>query len=133
MKKINHIGVAVYSLDDSVEIFKKVLNINPSKKETVESEGVETIFFNLGESKIELISSLSKENAISKYLSKKSEGIHHICIEVDNIESEIKRIISNGIRVLNEKPKIGADKKKICFLHPKDTCGVLIELSQEIS
>ena len=94
MKKINHIGVAVYSLDDSVEIFKKILNINPSKKETVESEGVETIFFNLGESKIELISSLSKENAISKYLSKKSEGIHHICIEVDNIESEIKRIIT---------------------------------------
>lgn len=133
MKKINHIGVAVYSLDDSIEIFKKVLNINPSKKETVESEGVETIFFNLGESKIELISSVSKENVISKYLSKKSEGIHHICIEVDNIESEIKRIISNGIRVLNETPKIGADYKKICFLHPKDTCGVLIELSQEIS
>ena len=133
MKKINHIGVAVYSLDDSVEIFKKILNIKPSKKETVESEGVETIFFNLGESKIELISSLSKVNAISKYLSKKSEGIHHICIEVDDIDSEVKRIISNGIRVLNEKPKSGADNKKICFLHPKDTCGVLIELSEEIS
>ena len=133
MKKINHIGVAVYSLDDSVEIFKKILNTNPSKKETVESEGVETIFFTLGESKIELISSLSKENAIGNYLSKKSEGIHHVCIEVDNIESEIKRIIRNGIRVLNEKPKVGADNKKICFLHPKDTCGVLIELSQEIS
>ena len=69
----------------------------------------------MGESKIELISSLSKENAISKYLSKKSEGIHHICIEVDNIESEIKRIISNGIRVLNEKPKAGADNKKYAF------------------
>ena len=131
MKKINHIGVAVYSLDDSVEIFKKVLNITPSKKEPVDSEGVETIFFDLGESKIELISSISKQNTIAKYLSKKSEGIHHICIEVDNIDSEIKRIISNGIRVLNDKPKTGADNKKICFLHPKDTCGVLIELSQE--
>ena len=87
----------------------------------------------MGESKIELISSISKENAISKYLSKKTEGIHHICIEVDNIESEMKRIVSNGIRVLNDKPKSGADNKKICFLHPKDTCGVLIELSQEIN
>ena len=133
MKKINHIGVAVNSLDDSIEIFKKVLNVNPSKKEIVESEGVETAFFNLGESKIELISSFSKENTISKYLSKKSEGIHHICIEVDNIESEMKRVINSGIRVLNDNPKLGADNKKICFLHPKDTCGVLIELSQEIN
>ncbi len=133
MKKINHIGVAVNSLDDSIEIFKKVLNVNPSKREIVDSEGVETVFFNLGESKIELISSFSKENTISKYLSKKSEGIHHICIEVDNIESEMKRVINSGIRVLNDNPKLGADNKKICFLHPKDTCGVLIELSQEIN
>ena len=80
-----------------------------------------------------LVSSFSKENTISKYLSKKSEGIHHICIEVDNIESEMKRVINSGIRVLNDNPKVGADNKKICFLHPKDTCGVLIELSQEIN
>ena len=82
MKKINHIGVAVYSLDDSVEIFKKILNINPSKKETVESEGVETIFFSLGKTKIELISSLSKENAIGKYLSKKSDESNIPCFGV---------------------------------------------------
>ena len=130
MKKISHIGIAVNSLDESLEVFKKVLNINPSKKEIVHNEGVETVFFKLGDSKIELVSSFTKENAISKYLSKNSQGIHHICIEVENIEREMKRIINCGIRILNDKPTSGADNRKICFLHPKDTCGVLIELSQ---
>ena len=133
MKKINHIGVAVYSLDDSVEIFKKVLNINPSKKETVESEGVETIFFNLGNTKIELMQPFGSDSPIEKFLLKNnSGGIHHICLEVDDIFKTRDHLLKNNISIIGDKePKIGAHNKPVLFLHPKDFFGTLIELEQE--
>ena len=132
MKRIEHVAIAVNDIDKSNKIFEKILGYKYDKFEIVEKEGVVTSFFKLGESKIELVSSRNDDSAIAKYLNKHSEGIHHIAILVDNIEDEIHRLQNEGIRILNDVPKKGADNKLICFLHPKDTNGVLIELCQEI-
>ena len=132
MQKIEHIGIAVDDIDKSNALFSKIFGKDNFKSEVVESEGVVTSFFKIGDSKIELVTATNSESPIAKYLEKNSAGMHHIAFDVDDIEKEMMRLKSEGIRLLNEIPKKGADNKLICFLHPKDTNGVLIELCQEI-
>jgi len=132
MKKIEHIGIAVSNLDESNSIYAKILGVNPYKTETVESEGVITSFFQTDNTKIELLQGIKENNAISKFIEKRGEGIHHIAFEVEDIEEEIKRLKKLGFKIINETPKKGADNKLICFIHPKSTNHVLIELCQKI-
>lgn len=132
MKRIEHLGIAVNNLDSANNLYTKLLGTAPYKGEIVESEGVATSFFQVGESKIELLESTDPNSAISRFIDKKGEGIHHVAFEVDDILSEIERMKSEGFVVLNDKPKKGADNKLVCFIHPKGTGGVLIELCQEI-
>jgi len=132
MLKLEHIGIAVKSLANSVPLFEKLLNSTCYKTEVVESEKVNTAFFKQGETKIELLESASTDGIISKYLEKKGEGLHHIAIEVPDIEKEMERLKKEGFVLINEKPKPGADNKLVCFLHPKTTNGVLIELCQSV-
>lgn len=131
IKKIEHIGIAVKDLNNSNELFSKLFGKQPYKLEEVESEGVKTSFFMVGESKIELLEASNEDSAISKFIENKGEGIHHIAFEVDDIEAEIKRLEGEGFTLIHTKPKDGADNKKIAFLHPKSSNGVLVELCQE--
>lgn len=131
-KNVEHIGIAVKDLDASIALFEQLLNVNSYKTEKVESEQVATAFFKTGETKIELVASTSPEGTIARYIDKKGEGIHHIAFEVENIETEMARLKESGFVLLNEVPKKGADNKLVCFLHPKNTNSVLIELCQEI-
>lgn len=131
IKKIEHIGIAVKNIQQSNDLFKKLFGKEHYKIETVESEGVSTSFFMIGETKIELLEATNETSAISKFIEKKGEGIHHIAYEVDNIESEMARLKQEGFELINQTPKDGADNKRICFLHPKTTNGVLIELCEE--
>ncbi len=132
MLKIEHIGIAVKNIEQSNDLFTKLFGKAPYKMEKVESENVSTSFFMIGESKIELLEATNPDSAIAKFIEKKGEGIHHIAYEVENIIEEMKRLKSEGFTLLSEEPKRGADNKLICFLHPKGTNGVLIELCQEI-
>lgn len=132
MNKIEHIGIAVNDLSVSIPLFEKLLNTPCYKTEEVASEKVMTAFFKTGESKIELVASTDPEGVIAKYISKKGEGMHHIAFDVTDIHAEMKRLVAEGFTLLNETPKKGADNKLVCFLHPKGTNGVLIELCQEI-
>ena len=131
MLKIEHLGIAVSDLRKSIPLFEQLLNTPCYKTEEVASEGVNTAFFKLGESKVELLEATKPDSPINKFIEKKGQGIHHIAIDVDDIEAEMKRLSALGFQLLNEKPKEGADNKLICFLHPKTTNGVLIELCQE--
>ena len=133
MNNIEHIGIAVKSLEVSIPLFEKLLNTSCYKTEVVKSENVNTAFFQIRESKVELLESLDPDGIISKYLEKKGEGIHHIAFEVKNIVEEMKRLKNEGFILLQETPKLGADNKLVCFLHPKETNGVLIELCQNIN
>jgi len=130
--KIEHIGIAVKDIEASNELFKTLFNTPSYKMEEVESEGVKTSFFQLGESKIELLQATNENSAIAKFIEKKGEGMHHIAFEVENIEFEIERLQKEGFNLIHDIPKLGADNKKIAFLHPKSTNGVLVELCQEI-
>ena len=132
MIKVEHIGIAVKTLADSVPLFEKLLKSQCYKTEMVDSEMVKTAFFKSGDTKIELLESIDDNSAISKFIEKKGEGVHHIAFEVENIESEMERLKNEGFLLLNDKPKKGADNKIICFLHPKSANGVLIELCQTI-
>jgi len=131
MKKIEHIGIAVKKLSVSIPLFEKLLNTSCYKTEVVESEQVNTAFFEKGESKIELIEAYAPGSVINKFIEKKGEGLHHIAFEVEDIDAEVKRLVNEGFTFINEKPKEGADNKMVCFLYPKDTNGVLIELVME--
>jgi methylmalonyl-CoA/ethylmalonyl-CoA epimerase len=131
MRKVEHIGIAVKSLTDSVPLFEKLLNTSCYKTEAVESEKVTTAFFQTGETKIELVESSSPDGVIAKFIEKKGEGLHHIAFDVADIYAEMKRLQSEGFTLLHETPKKGADNKLVCFLHPKGTNGVLIELCQD--
>jgi methylmalonyl-CoA/ethylmalonyl-CoA epimerase len=131
MQKVEHIGIAVKSLGTSVPLFEKLLNSPCYKTEQVESERVNTAFFQKGETKIELLESIDPDGVIARFIEKKGEGLHHIAFNVNDIESEMKRLKNEGFTLLNETPKPGADNKLVCFLHPKDTNGVLIELCME--
>ncbi|RIV18922.1 methylmalonyl-CoA epimerase [Fibrisoma montanum] len=132
LTNVEHIGIAVRDLDASNELFSKLLNVAPYKSEAVESEGVTTSFFKVNQTKIELLEATSPDSPIAKFLGKKGEGIHHIAFEVDDIQTEMERLKGEGFTVLNETPKRGADNKLVCFLHPKGTNEVLVELCQEI-
>ncbi|WP_452225395.1 methylmalonyl-CoA epimerase [Lacinutrix chionoecetis] len=132
MNKIEHIGIAVKSLENSNILFKKLFGEQHYKIEEVTSEGVNTSFFKIGENKIELLEATKEDSPIAKFIEKKGEGIHHIAFDVDDIEAEIKRLKAEGFIILNETPKKGADNKLVVFLHPKSSNGVLIELCQEI-
>lgn len=132
MKKIEHIGIAVKDLEKSNDLFAKLFGEPHYKIETVSSEGVNTSFFKVGNNKIELLEATKADSPIAKFIQRKGEGIHHIAFDVDNIETEVKRLKAEGFIVLNDTPKQGADNKLVVFLHPKSSNGVLIELCQEI-
>ena len=132
MNKIEHIGIAIGSLEEAIPRFEKILGTPCYKTEQVESEKVKTAFFKVGESKIELLESTDPNGVIAKFITKRGEGLHHTAYDVDDIEKEMFRLQHEGFTLLNDKPKKGADNKWVCFLHPKDTNGVLIELCQEI-
>ena len=131
MNKIEHLGIAVKSLDISIPLFEKLLNTPCYKTEEVLSEGVKTAFLQSGPNKIELLEATNDDSPIAKFLEKKGEGIHHIAFDVYDIIAEIARLKAEGFTVLNETPKKGADNKLVAFLHPKGTNGVLVELCQE--
>ena len=132
MKKIEHLGIAVNNLETANVLYTKLLGEPPYKTENVESEGVSTSFFQIGESKIELLESTNPDSSIARFLAKRGEGIHHIAFEVEDIVLEIERMKAEGFTVINETPKMGSDNKLVCFVHPKSTGGVLVELCQEI-
>lgn len=132
MKKIEHIGIAVKSLAASIPLFEKLLHTPCYKRETVESEKVSTAFFKTGDSKIELLEGLEPQGVIDRFIEKKGEGVHHVAFAVDDIYAEIKRLKAEGFQFIGEEPKRGADNKLICFLHPKSTGGMLVELCQEL-
>jgi methylmalonyl-CoA/ethylmalonyl-CoA epimerase len=131
IQKIEHIGIAIKDAEKSESIFNVLFNQKPYKKEIVASEMVQTIFYQNGPNKIELLQALSEDSAIAKFIAKKGEGIHHIAFAVDDIVAELARLKAEGFQLINENPKDGADNKLIAFVHPKDTNGVLIELCQE--
>ncbi len=133
IKKIEHIGIAVKDIGQANDIYTKLLGIKPYKSEEVASEMVVTSFFKTGDSKVELLEAKSPESAISKFIEKKGEGLHHIAFEVDDIVAEMENLKKLGFTLLSDKPKRGADNKLICFVHPKSANGVLVELCQEIA
>jgi len=132
MEKVEHIGIAVKDLKTSNEIYKKLLGIEHYKVEAVEGEKVNTSFFMVGGDKIELLESTDPNGVIAKFIERKGEGVHHIAFAVNDIRGEMKRLKEQGFILLNEEPKIGADNKLVCFIHPKNASGVLIELCEEI-
>lgn len=129
--KIEHLGIAVKSLGFSDDLFERLLGKPNYKQETVEREGVITSFYEVGESKIELLEATKEDSPIAKFIEKRGEGIHHIAFGVENIYEEIERLKKNGFTFISEEPKEGADNKLVVFLHPKTTNGVLVELCQE--
>jgi methylmalonyl-CoA/ethylmalonyl-CoA epimerase len=132
MNKIEHIGIAVNNLQQAGNIYEKLLNTSVYKIEEVLSEGVKTAFLQTGPNKIELLEASNPDSPIAKFIGKKGEGIHHIAFEVDDIRAEMERLKKEGFVLLNEEPKLGADNKLVCFVHPKSANGVLIELCQEV-
>lgn len=131
MQKIEHIGIAVKSLEKAIPVFEKLLNSTCYKTEAVAAEGVNTAFFRSGESKIELLESTDPDGVIARFIEKKGEGFHHIAFAVTDIRAEMERLKAQGFVLLHDEPKPGADNKLICFLHPKSTNGVLVELCME--
>jgi methylmalonyl-CoA/ethylmalonyl-CoA epimerase len=132
MINIEHIGIAVKDLSVSIPLFEKLLNTECYKQEPVESEKVKTAFFQKRETKVELLESSDADGVIAKFIEKKGEGIHHLAFEVNDIKAEVERLKQEGFTFINEEPKKGADNKLVCFMHPKGTNSVLIELCQEI-
>lgn len=131
MNKIEHLGIAVRDLSKAQEVFNLLLNKEPYKMENVEREKVNTLFYEIGESKIELLESTDRDGTISKFIEKRGEGFHHVAIAVDDIVFEMSRLKNAGFELLSDEPKTGADNKLICFLHPRSTGGLLIELCQD--
>lgn len=132
LTNVEHIGIAVKNLDSAEELYSKLFNIQPYKRETIPSESVNTSFLKVNQTKIELLESTDPDSIIAKFIEKKGEGFHHIAFEVDDIIAEMARLKDEGFILLSETPKPGADHKLVCFLHPKGTNGMLIELCQEI-
>jgi len=132
MKKIEHIGIAVKDLDESEALFKSLFDTEPYKRELVEAQQVITSFLRVGNNKIELLQSTTDDGVINKFIEKKGPGFHHIAFAVTDIKSEMQRLEKEGFRLLQEEPTMGADNKLVCFLHPKSTNGMLVELVQEI-
>ena len=132
MEKLEHIGIAVKNMDQSNTLFASILGVPHYKIEEVKSEGVRTSFFDIGGVKIELLQALNNESPIAKYIEKRGEGVHHLAFSVADISKSIQSYKEKGFELVNEMPKKGADDKMICFLHPKSTGGVLIELCQDV-
>lgn len=130
MRKIEHLGIAVRDLQKSNALFKRLLGAAHYKEESVDGEGVMTSFFQVGDTKIELLEATRTDSPIAKFIEKKSEGIHHIAFDVEDIFKEMERLRGEGFEILNDIPKEGADNKLVVFLHPKSTNGVLVELCQ---
>jgi methylmalonyl-CoA/ethylmalonyl-CoA epimerase len=126
VKRIEHLGIAVESIEESLPIFESLLSASAYKREVVESEGVRTAFIQVGESKIELLEATSSDSPIAKFLEKNRGGLHHVAFEVDDIESELERLSNSGFALIHQSPKDGADNKRIAFLHPKSTKGLLV-------
>jgi methylmalonyl-CoA/ethylmalonyl-CoA epimerase len=131
MQHVEHIGIAVKNLETAIPIYEKLLNTSCYKTESVESEKVNTAFFQTGEAKIELLESSTEDGVIARFIEKKGEGIHHIAFEVPDIRVEMSRLKAAGFRLLSDEPKRGADNKWVCFVHPKSAGGVLLEICQE--
>jgi methylmalonyl-CoA/ethylmalonyl-CoA epimerase len=131
LKKIEHIGIAVSDLDQAEKLFSRLLGAESYKREVVESESVITSFFKSGPNKIELLAATNATGPIQRFLEKKGEGIHHIAFAVDDINFEMQRLKNEGFELLNDQPKLGADNKWVCFIHPRSTGGTLIELCQD--
>jgi methylmalonyl-CoA/ethylmalonyl-CoA epimerase len=131
IKKIEHLGIAVKDLSVSIPLYEKLFQTPCYKTEAVESEGVKTAFFQIGESKIELLEASNPESPIAKFLEKRGAGFHHVAFEVDDIDKEIERLSSEGFQLIHTSPKDGADNKRIAFLHPKSSDGLLVELCME--
>lgn len=132
MLKVEHIGIAVKTLDTAIPLYEKLLNTGCYKTEEVASEQVKTAFFRQGETKIELLEGAAPGGTIARFIEKKGEGIHHIAFEVADIVAEMDRLRSEGFTLLSDTPRPGADNKLVCFLHPKGTGGVLVELVQSV-
>jgi methylmalonyl-CoA/ethylmalonyl-CoA epimerase len=133
MKRIEHLGIAVKSLEESIPMYEALLNTTCYKREGVASEGVMTAFFQIGESKIELLEATNEDSPIAKFLAKNGQGFHHVAFEVENIEAEIARLQQAGFQLIHEVAKDGADNKRIAFLHTKSTGSLLVEICQEKS
>ncbi len=133
MKRIEHLGIAVNNLEVAIPMYEALLNTTCYKREVVASEGVMTAFFQIGESKIELLEATNEDSPIAKFLSKNGPGFHHVAFEVENIASEIARLQAAGFQLIHEVAKDGADNKQIAFLHPKSTGSLLVEICQEKS
>lgn len=133
MRKIEHIGIAVKNIEEANKTYRDLLGAESYKSEEVESEGVLTSFFKIGDSKIELLSATNEDSPVAKFIDKRGEGIHHIAFDVEDIEKEIADLVQKGFTLINKKPKKGADNKMVAFLHPKSSHGVLVELCQEIN
>jgi len=131
IKKIEHLGIAVDDINESLKVYENLLGTSCYKEEIVESEGVKTAFIRVGESKIELLQATNSTSAIAKFLTKSRKGFHHVAFEVDDIDKELKRLLALDFTLIHTTPKDGADNKKIAFLHPKSTEGLLVELCQE--
>ncbi len=131
MNKIEHIGIAVSNLEEAIQTYEQLLGTPCYKQEEVASEGVKTAFFQVGESKIELLEATTETSPIATFIAKKGQGIHHIAFDVTDIETSMEALKNNGFQLLNEQPKSGADNKLVAFLHPKSSNGVLVELCQE--
>ena len=128
---IEHLGIAVSSIDDSAPFWKHVLNIPLRSTETVEKEKVTTEIYDTGNGKVELLEPSSKPSPIDKFLEKRGQGIHHVCLEVDDIKQAINELKEKNIRIINDEPSIGAEGYKVVFIHPKSTGGVLVELAEK--
>jgi methylmalonyl-CoA/ethylmalonyl-CoA epimerase len=133
VKRIEHLGIAVENIEEAIGVYETLLSAKCYKEEIVESEGVRTAFIMVGDSKIELLEATNEDSAIAKFLAKNREGFHHVAFEVDDIDSELIRLQKEGFTLIHDKPKSGADNKRIAFLHPKSTKGMLVELCQEKS
>ena len=131
VKRIEHLGIAVENLDAAIDLYKNLLNTVCYKKEEVQSEGVRTAFFQVGQSKVELLEATNPDSPIAKFLAKNGPGFHHVAFEVDDIDFELQRLEANGFQLIHQTPKDGADNKRIAFLHPKSSGGLLVELCQE--
>jgi methylmalonyl-CoA/ethylmalonyl-CoA epimerase len=133
MKRIEHLGIAVENLETAIPLYEALLNTPCYKQEAVASEGVKTAFFQVGESKIELLEASNPDSPIAKFITKNGPGFHHVAFEVEDIEAELERLQKAGFQLIHQSPKDGADNKHIAFLHPKATHGLLVELCQEKS
>ncbi len=131
MRKIEHIGIAVKNIEEANDTYRALLDVEPYKSEKVESEGVITSFFQVGDSKIELLAATREDSPVAKFIEKRGEGIHHIAFDVEDIVTEIERLEEKGFILINKIPKMGADNKLVAFLHPKSSNGVLVELCQD--